>query len=105
MLTGLLNKTTYEEINTYIDFLNEVPSGDTITLVSVTATDPDGTVATDTVIVSAPPGPAPFVTGTRVNFRVKGGTKIFYYVSVKVSVSDGQKLEAIIELRIGGNNP
>lgn len=102
MITGLLNKTPYEEINAYVDFVNEVPAGATLTLGSVTATDPSGAVATSDVISTSP---APFITGTRANFRVKGGTKEFYYVSVKVVVSDGQKLEAIVELRITSNQP
>jgi len=102
MLTGLFNKSSYEEINTYIDFINEVSTGATITIDSISATDPDGTVATSDVISGTP---SPFVAGTRVNYRVKGGTEDFYYVSVKVLVSDGQKLEAIIELRITGTKP
>ena len=97
MSVGTITKQPSEELNSSVDFVDIMPAGDTLTLISVTATK-GGASSTASVIATSP---APAVSGTKVTFRVIDGADCERHkITVKISDSSGEKYEADVDLMI-----
>ena len=99
MALALIPKQPFEEINYAVDFSPDLAAGVTLTLVSCTAVNvATGADSTAAVIAAAPP---PAVAGQTVAFCAKDGTDgDVHKITVKVSTSAGEKLEADLDLFI-----
>jgi hypothetical protein len=96
LIAGTISKTDWEVLDRSVDFSLVAPSGTTMSIVSVTASDSQGLDVTSLIISGYPS-----VQGFVVNFRVVGGSEgKTYAVSVKVQTSDGQKFEGTVGLFI-----
>ena len=97
MSVGTVTKQPSEELNSSVDFVDIMPGGDTLTLVSVTAVK--GSASSTASVLATTPAPA--VAGTKVTFRVVDGTDgERHKITVKVSSSSGEKYEADVDLLI-----
>ena len=82
VLNPPITKTAFESYNCGVDFSKRVGT-DTISIVSVTATNANtGSDATGSVIAASP---TPFISAKSIVFRVQGGTAgQTYLISVRV---------------------
>ncbi|MFA5056654.1 MAG: hypothetical protein WC485_00950 [Opitutaceae bacterium] len=94
-----LRKQPSEELNYAIDFSADVADGVTLTLISCTAANlTTGKDSSATVLATSP---APAVVEQTVTFRMKGGLdREHHKITVKVSTSAGEKLEADLDMFI-----
>lgn len=94
-----ITKTSYAKDSYYVDFVNQLGTGETIALGSVTAFDPTNGLDLSSELIAASPAPA--VSGTQVIFWYQGGVAgNTYTISVKVTTSAGRSLEGDVDMQV-----
>ena len=96
----ILYKTKAEALDHTLDFVAEIPSGDAISSISITAVDSSGSTATSTIVDTANSG----FSGSVVTVVLKATStdKETYTVVVKVTMDDTPATvrEKVLEVRI-----
>ena len=97
MAHGRIEKQPYEEKDYSFDFSAELETGETITLVSCTATNLVTGVDSSEALISD--SPAPLVNGELVVFWLQDGADgERHNLNIRVQTSKGQKLEGDLDL-------
>ena len=92
-------KTPSEVDSYFLDFVNQLSTGETISTSSVTAYDVLNARDATAQIIST--SPAPSVSGTQVIFWYQGGTvNGRYIIAVKVTTSLNRALEGDVDLLV-----
>jgi len=83
----------------YVDFVNELAQGETLSHAQVTAFDK--TLGADATAKIVAANPAPAISGTQVTFWYQNGdVGKNYVISVEVTTSAGRTLEGDVDLTI-----
>ena len=92
------SKQPAEKYTIAIEFADRLPTGRTISSAAITATIiSSGAVATSTVIDT----PTATISGTQVQFTVKGGaTTVDYKLTATVTLDNGHILEEDVTMKV-----